>query len=58
MATVITIVNYNHRSFIVQVTGAFAVKRLQLQMTPLVIRMMIVRDATTWSITYDQHCRR
>ncbi len=24
-------------------------------MTPLVIRMMIVRDAATWSIAYDQH---
>jgi hypothetical protein len=22
-------------------------------MTPLVVRMMIVSDATTWSITYD-----
>jgi hypothetical protein len=24
-------------------------------MTPLVIRMMIVSDAATWSIAYDQH---
>jgi len=24
-------------------------------MTPLVIRMMIISDATTWSITYDCH---
>ncbi len=24
-------------------------------MTPVVIRMTIVSDATTWSITYDRH---
>ncbi len=24
-------------------------------MTPLVIRMMFISDATTWSITYDHH---
>jgi hypothetical protein len=28
---------------------------LGAQMTPLVIRMMIISDVTTWSDTFDHH---
>jgi hypothetical protein len=33
---------------------AVTLTTLGAQMTPLVVRMIIIRYATTWSVTYDQ----